>query len=120
MSAKASGSSRNRAAAQAGISDRTARRIESGTHRPQRGRPRDWKTRQDRFDGIWDRELKPMLEKEPRLEPMTLFEELQERYPVGYEDKLRTLQRRVEVWRAENGKPKEVMFKIKHEPGVMG
>ncbi len=120
MNATESGDSRSKAAAQAGISDRTARRIESGSHRPQRGRPRDWKTRQDPFDGIWDAELKPMLEKEPRLEPMTLFEELQERYPVGYEDKLRTLQRRVEVWKAENGKPKEVMFKIKHEPGVMG
>jgi len=61
-----------------------------------------------------------MLEGEPRLEPTTLFEELQERYPGRYDDKLRTLQRRVEQWKAEHGKPKEVMFKIQHEPGVMG
>jgi hypothetical protein len=26
----------------------------------------------------------------------------------------------VERWQAVHGKPKEVMFKIKHEPGVMG
>jgi hypothetical protein len=120
MSATESGDSRSKAAAQAGISDRTARRIEAGNHRPQRGRPRNWKTRQDPFDGIWDAELKPMLEREPRLEPMTLFEALQERYPGRYDDKLRTLQRRVEQWKAKHGKPKEVMFKIKHEPGVMG
>jgi hypothetical protein len=120
MSAKESGDSRKGAAAQAGISERTARRIESGTHRPNRGRPRDWNTRADPFDGIWDAELKPMLEREPRLEPTTLFEELQDRYPGQYDDKLRTLQRRVERWQAQHGKPKEVMFKIKHEPGVMG
>lgn len=90
MSAKESGDSRKGAAAQAGISERTARRIESGTHRPERGRPRDWNTRADPFDGIWDAELKPMLEREPRLEPTTLCEELQERYPGRYDDKLRT------------------------------
>jgi hypothetical protein len=120
MNAKESGDSRSTAAAQAGISDRTARRIESGTHRPQRGRPRDWQTRQDPLDGIWEAELKPMLEREPRLEPTTLFEELQERYPGRYDDKLRTVQRRVERWKATHGKSQEVMFKIKHEPGVMG
>jgi hypothetical protein len=120
MSATESGRPRKTAAAQAGISDRTARRIAAGTHRPQRGRARDWQTRQDPFDGLWDAELKPMLEGEPRLEPTTLFEALQERYPGRYDDKLRTLQRRVEQWKAEHGKPKEVMFKIQHEPGGMG
>jgi hypothetical protein len=120
MSAKETGQTRQTAAAQAGISDRTARRIEAGTHCPQRGRPRDWKTRQDPLDGIWEGELKPMLEREARLEAMTLFETLQERYPGRYDDKLRTVQRRVEQWKAEHGKPKAVMFKIRHEPGGMG
>lgn len=120
MRAKQSGCSQQTAAAKAGISPRTARRIESGTHRPQRGRPRDWSTRQDPLDGIWELELKPMLEHEPRLEAMTLFEILQERYPNRYDDKLRTVQRRVSQWKATQGKPKEVMFKIQHEPGEMG
>ncbi len=120
MSATESGSSRSSAAAKAGISDRTARRIETGRHRPQRGRPRDWNTRVDPLDGIWDKELKPLLEQEPRLEAETLFEELQERYGNQYNAQKRTLQRRVEQWKAEHGKPKEVMFKIRHEPGVMG
>lgn len=120
MKAKQSGYSQQTAAAKAGMSARTARRIESGTHRPQRGRPHDWQTRQDPLDGIWESELKPMLEHEPRLEAMTLFEELQARYPKRYDDKLRTVQRRVSRWKAAQGKPKEVMFQIKHEPGVMG
>jgi hypothetical protein len=61
-----------------------------------------------------------MLEQEPRLEPMTLFEYLQEQYPGYYDSQLRTLQRRVEQWKAAHGKPKEVMFQMRHSPGEMG
>lgn len=120
MKTRQSGSSQETAAAKAGISPRTARRIESGTHRPQRGRPHDWQTRPDPLDGLWEKELQPMLEAEPRLEAMTLFEYLQENYPKRYDDKLRTVQRRTSKWKAAHGKPKEVMFKIKHPPGEMG
>ena len=120
MKAKRKGLSQTTAAAKAGISPRTAHRIESGTHRPQRGRPHDWQTRKDPLDGLWDTELKPMLEEEPRLEATTLFEFLQESHPKLYDDKLRTVQRRVSQWKAAHGKPKEVMFKIKHPPGDMG
>jgi hypothetical protein len=120
MSAKELGHSQQTAAAKAGISPRTARRIESGTHRPKRGRPRDWQTRPDPLDGHWETDLLPMLEREPRLEPTTLFEALQELYPGQYDDKLRTVQRRVERWKAKHGKPKEVMFKIQHHPGELG
>jgi hypothetical protein len=61
-----------------------------------------------------------MLEAESRLEPMTLFECLQEQYPGCYDSQLRTLQRRVEQWKAAHGKPKEVMFQMRHPPGEMG
>lgn len=67
MNAKQSGHSRQTSAAKAGISRRTAQRIESGTHRPKRGRPRDWKTRQCPLEGHWEADLLPMLEREPRL-----------------------------------------------------
>lgn len=120
MKATEKGLTQETASAKAGISTRTASRIKSGTHCPNRGRPRDWQTRKDPLDGIWESELKPMLEKEPRLEAWTLYEVLQERYPTLYDDKLRTLQRRVSKWKAARGKPKEVMFKIQHNPGEMG
>lgn len=120
MKAQEKGLTQETASAKAGISTRTASRIKSGTHRPNRGRPRDWQTRKDPLDGIWESELKPMLEKEPRLEALTLFEVLQEQYPTLYDDKLRTLQRRVSTWKAAQGKPKEVMFKIQHNLGEMG
>lgn len=120
MKAKDSGCAQTTAAARAGISVRTARRIDKGEHRPQRGRPRDWRTRAAPLAPVWTSELQPMLEQEPRLEPMTLFEYLQEQYPGCYDSQLRTLQRRVEQWKAAHGKPKEVMFQIRHLPGKMG
>jgi hypothetical protein len=47
-----------------------------------------------------------------------LFEEVQRRYPDRFADgQLRTLQRRVKVWRAIEGPAKEVFFAQRHEPG---
>lgn len=120
MKARESGCSQQTSAAKAGISTRTARRIDRGEHCPQRGRPRDWRTRTDPLAEVWERELVPMLQRDARLEPMSLFEYLQEQYPGQYESNLRTLQRRVEQWKAAQGKPKEVMFRIRHQPGEMG
>ena len=120
MNNRDSGAKQATAAATAGISVRTGSRIDTGTHQPQQGRPHDWLTRADPLEQVWLSELEPMLQREPRLEPMTLFEYLQETYPGQYEGVLRTVQRRVEQWKASQGKPKEVMFKIRHVPGEMG
>jgi hypothetical protein len=51
---------------------------------------------------------------------MTLYEHLLEQYPGKYEGVLRTLQRRVQQWKAAHGAPKVVMFEQQHLPGVMG
>ena len=61
-----------------------------------------------------------MLRREPRLKPTTLFEYLQEAYPGQYPQVLRTLQRRVSTWKALHGPAPEVMFMLRHEPGVKG
>jgi hypothetical protein len=61
-----------------------------------------------------------MLKKEPRLKPMTLFEHLQDTYPGKYPNVLRTLQRRVQTWKALYGPSPEVMFEQRHTPGMMG
>jgi len=61
-----------------------------------------------------------MLRKEPRLKPTTLFEYLQEKYPGEYSQVLRTVQRRVQMWKAVQGPAPEVMFELRHEPGMMG
>ena len=76
---------------------RTGRRIEKGEHQPKRGKPRDWRTRKDPLVDVWESELVPMLERQPQLQPMTLFDYLQEKYPGRYDrSKLRTLQKRVQ------------------------
>ncbi len=120
MSQRTAGKSQVSAAAKAGFSERTARRLDKrGERRAPRG-PRPWRTRRDPFDSVWDSELVPLLEGTPALHALTLLEGLQERYPGQYPDQLlRTLQRRVKAWRAMHGPEKEVMFP-QQAPGLRG
>lgn len=120
MDARAVGQTQITAAAKAGFSERSGRRIEAGKHQMKKGQLRDWRTREDPIARVWEEELKPQLEREPRLEAMTLYEYLQERYPGKYERNLRTVQRRVSEWKAQHGIPPEVMFELRHTPGEMG
>jgi hypothetical protein len=121
MNARENGCPQETAAAKAGISVRSGRRIEQGEHQPQRGRPHDWRTRTDPLAEVWEQELVPMLERQPQLQAMTLLEYLQQQYPGQYgRSVLRTLQRRVQQWRATTGPAKAVMFELEHRPGEMG
>jgi len=120
MRAREKGCTQENSAEIANFSERSGRRIEKGEHLPKSGQQRDWRTRLDPLYEIWEKELEPMLRREPRLEPTTLYEYLQERYPGKYQNVLRTLQRRVQLWKANHGAPKEVMFEIRHIPGEMG
>lgn len=121
MSAKENGCTQTTAAAKAGVSVRSGRRIEQGELQSQRGRPHDWRTRRDPLAEVWESELVPMLERQPKLQAITLFEYLQDTYPGRYSKSvMRTLQRRVQNWRVTAGPPKVVMFAIEHPPGEMG
>jgi hypothetical protein len=120
MSQREQGRIQTTAAAKAGIGERTGRRIEKG----QSGRPphrRGWHTRKDPFALVWESELVPLLKSSPKLQALTLLEELQRRYPGKYPNsRLRTLQRRVKAWRAHSGPDKEVMFRQVKVPGQLG
>jgi len=120
MRAREKGCTQGDSAAIAEFSERSGRRIEKGEHQPQKGQQRDWRTRLDPLSEVWNKELEPMLKREPRLEPTTLYEYLQDHYPGQYQSVLRTLQRRVQEWKVLHGAPKEVMFEIRHIPGEMG
>jgi hypothetical protein len=120
MNAREIGLTQAKAAHIAEISERTGQRIESGEHQPNRGKVANRANTQDPLGDVWDKELEPMLKKEPRLKPMTLFEYLQDTYPGKYPQVLRTIQRRVQTWTALNGPSPEVMFELRHEPGMMG
>ena len=120
MNAKNKGLSQQDAADVAEFSVRTAQRMDAGKWQPLRGeRPRG-RTRPDPLEEVWDKELEPMLRREPRLKPMTLFEHLQEKYPGKYGQVLRTLQRRVRTWKALYGPAPEVVFELRHDPGMHG
>lgn len=102
------------------FSERSGQRIEAGDYQPNRGKVRDWRTCADPLADVWESELEPLLKREPGLKPRTLFEYLQAQYPGKYGQVLRTLQRRVATWKALHGPAPEVMFKLRHEPGMMG
>jgi hypothetical protein len=108
------------AAARAGFSERTGRRIDGSPVLPsQRDRTRRYRTRQDPFAEVWRAELVPMLTAMPSLRATTLLEELQRRHPARYPDRmLRSLQRRVAHWRATEGPERELIFRQEHPPGL--
>jgi transcriptional regulator with XRE-family HTH domain len=121
MAKRARGLSQEAAAAAADISMRTAQRIDSGFHQPELGKVRHWRTRPDPLADVWDSELLPLLERAPELEPQTLLLHLEEQQPEqDWLSHKRTLQRRVEKWKALHGPEKEVIFLQEHKPGVLG
>lgn len=108
------------ASAKAGISERSGRDIEHGWRKPE-GMVRRWQTRSDPLLDVWESELVPLLSMSPALNPITLLELLQQRYPGQYADSiLRTLQRRVKKWKVLFGSEKEVMFRQVHKAGRLG
>lgn len=97
--------------------DTAKRYVEAGKLPSEMQKERDWRTRQDPFEEVWE-EVEGFLEDLPELEAKTLFEHLRERHPGKFADgQLRTLQRRVRHWRATRGPAKEVYFGQRHEVG---
>ena len=108
------------AAAKSGMDEKTARKYLRLGKLPSEVRLRHrWRTRPDPFADVWG-EVVSHLEVNPGLEAKTLFEWLQRRDPGRFADgQLRTLQRRLKVWRAVAGPAKEVFFPQKHYPGEL-
>jgi transposase InsO family protein len=121
MSNRKQGQTQEQASAKAGLSERSARRIERGKIGVLENKERHWRTRKDPFAEIWDNEIVPLLEGQPGLDATTLFEDLQDRHPGRFGNgKKRTFQRRVKAWKALHGPDKEVVFRQVQEPGRQG
>jgi hypothetical protein len=106
------------AAAKAGLSERTARRIERDGTLPSQKARRYWRSRPDPFAEVWETEIVPLLKSAPQLMAITILRKLQEDHPERFADGvLRTLQRHIRQWRALEGPPKEVFFPQSHAPG---
>ena len=106
------------AAAKAGMDVKTARKyLRSGRLPSQMQAEHTWRTRGDPFAEVWE-EVRRQLGDHSGLEAKALFEDLQRRYPGRFADgQLRTLQRRIKVWRAVEGPEQEVFFPQEHHPG---
>lgn len=107
-----------KAALRADMDRKTARKyLKSGKLPSELKDPRIWRTRLDPFTQDWDY-VRELLRGAPDLEAKTLFEHLEERTPGRYQEgQLRTLQRRIKQWRAEEGPPKTLFFPQAHRPG---
>ncbi|MEA3420966.1 MAG: IS21 family transposase [Acidobacteriota bacterium] len=108
------------AATKAGMDEKTARKYRKlGKLPSQIKKEHAWRTRKDPFEEIWP-ELCQYLNINPGLEAKTLFEFLQKNNSGRFQDgQLRTLQRKVKVWRATEGPPREVFFPQRHHPGKL-
>lgn len=108
------------AASKAGMDEKTARKyLRRGKLPSQMEKNHSWRTREDPFEGVWE-DLKICLESNPGLESKTLFSYLQREHTGKFSDgQLRTLQRRIKVWRALEGPNREVFFPQVHHPGVL-
>lgn len=117
------GRTQEAAAAAAGMSERSARTWREGALPSQTKAERHWRTRADPFDAVWLTEIIPLLEADMdgRLQANTVMAEL-ERQQAGrfHPGQLRTLQRRIRIWRALSGPEKEVYFPQAHVPGREG
>ncbi len=75
MKQRNQGDTQSQASAKSGISERSGQRIDNGCH-PKKKETRHWRTRKDPFAAVWESEILPLLEKQPGLMPITLFEDL--------------------------------------------
>lgn len=107
-----------KAALRAGMDRKTARKYrDSGLLPSETKKPRAYRTRPNPFEKDWEY-VKGLLKDAPELEGQTLFEHLTQVNPGRYvEGQLRTLQRHLRRWRAQEGPPKEVFFAQEHRPG---
>ena len=109
------------AAAKSGIGEKTARKYHQLRKLPsQCAAEHTWRTREDPFVDIWE-EVKGYLETNAGFESKSLFAHLQRKYPGRFQDgQLRTLQRKIKIWRATEGPQKEIFFPQEHTPGKIG
>lgn len=108
------------AAAGSGMDEKTARKWRDREKLPSECRvTHDWRTRPDGFESVWPH-VSNLLDVNSGLQAKTIFEYLQRQSPGAFADgQLRTLQRRMKVWRALSGPAREVFFAQVHHPGEL-
>jgi len=108
----------NVAAVRAGMHRETAAKyVKAGKFPSELTLPRHWRTRVNPFAADWV-EITARLADAPELEAWILLEDLATRKPGVYSaGQVRTLQRHIRRWRAQEGPPKRVFFAQEHHAG---
>lgn len=108
------------AAAKAGISERSARRIDQQDHQPAKN-SRQWRTRTDPLSLVWDDVVLPLLTSCDEISPVGVFDHLCEFHSDKFNASARrTLERRILKWRQLYGESQAVIFIQEHPPGALG
>jgi hypothetical protein len=114
------GKTQAQAAARAGMSVRSARKYERLAQLPSQLKQPRGRTRPNPFAQDWPW-VQAQLERDPALQVKTLFDELCLFHPARYQAaQLRTLQRHVALWRAQEGPAQDIIFEQVHQPGRLG
>lgn len=108
------------AAAKAGFSPATGYRLQQDPILPSQKKAPRSRRRPDPLADIFDADVVPLLQANPGLRPVAIFEEMQRRHSGLGDGVRRTLERRIRAWRAEFGPEQEVIFRQTHEPGRTG
>jgi len=107
-------------AAKAGFGRATGYRLEADARLPSAKRKRRGSRRPDPLGGLFERVALPLLERNPGLQAVAVFEELRRLHPELPAGTRRTVERRVRKWKALHGPEREVVFAQKHRPGRRG
>ena len=105
------------AAAKAGFSTASGYRIEADSRLPSQKQVPRGRRRPDPLALYWDVEIVPILEAAPGIRAIAVLDELRRRHPDLNANIRRTLERRINAWRALHGPEREVIFRQEHEPG---
>lgn len=108
------------AAAKAGISERSARRIDK-SNQPASDGHRHWRTRKDPLEPVWETIVVPILAADEGITVVGIFDHLCEYHTDKFSPgSRRTLERRIRKWRCLHGPNKNVVFLQTHEYGALG
>jgi hypothetical protein len=108
------------AAAKAGFSTASGYRIEADRRLPSQKQVPRGRRRPDPLAAYWDAEIVPILAAAPGIRAVAVLDELRRRHPDLNGKVRRTLERRINAWRALHGPEREVMFRQEQEPGRLG
>jgi hypothetical protein len=108
------------AAAKVGFSTATGYRIEADPRLPSQKKAPRGRRRPDPLAPYWDVDIVPILKAAPGIRVIGVLDELRRRHVNLNPNIRRTLERRVNAWRALNGPEQDVIFRQEHEPGRLG